>query len=47
MSNILVKLFVKDYNNIENAKVRERYGTLSSMVGIVCNIVLFVAKFIM
>lgn len=47
MSNILVKLFVKDYNNIEDSKVRERYGTLSSMVGIVCNIVLFVAKFIM
>ncbi len=47
MSNILVKLFVKDYENVDNMKVRERYGTLSSVVGIVCNIILFAAKFIM
>lgn len=47
MSNFLVKLFVKDYENVDNMKVRERYGTLSSVVGIFCNIILFTAKFVM
>ncbi len=47
MTKVLVKLFVKDYEKIEDTKVRERYGTLSSVVGIICNIILFVAKFIM
>lgn len=47
MTNFLVKTFVKDYEKTDNLKVRERYGTLSSIVGIVCNIILFVAKFAM
>lgn len=47
MSDFLVKLFVKDYENVDNMKVRERYGTLSSVVGIFCNIILFTAKFVM
>lgn len=47
MTNFLVKTFVKDYEKIDNTKVRESYGTLSSIVGIVCNIILFVAKFVM
>lgn len=47
MTDLLVKHFIKDYNNTENIKVRERYGTLSSVVGIVCNILLFGAKYIM
>ena len=45
--NLLVKTFVKDYENTDDTKVRERYGTLSSVVGIICNIILFAAKFIM
>ena len=39
MSNLLVKLFVKDYENTSDAKVRTGYGVLASVVGIVCNIV--------
>ncbi len=46
MTEILVKLFVKDYENTENAKVRTSYGVLSSLVGIVCNILLFLTKLI-
>lgn len=46
MGDILVKKFVKDYENVTDAKVRERYGILSSFVGIVCNVVLFISKFI-
>ena len=46
MSEFLVKHFVKDYDEIDDNKVRERYGVLSSIVGIICNIILFSAKFI-
>ncbi|MFV0550475.1 MAG: cation diffusion facilitator family transporter [Anaerorhabdus sp.] len=44
MINFLVKRFVKNYNDIENEKVRSSYGTLSSLVGIVCNVLLFTVK---
>ena len=46
MRKILVKLFIHDYKNTENIKVREAYGTLGSVTGIVVNILLAVAKFI-
>ena len=45
MSNVLVKMFVKDYDNIGEPRVRKSYGMLSSFVGIVCNIILFLTKF--
>ncbi len=44
MTELLVKTFVKDYQNTEEAKVRTAYGVLSSLVGIVCNLLLFVGK---
>lgn len=44
MTDILVKLFVKDGRDILNPKVRERYGLLSGGVGIVCNIFLCIIK---
>ena len=46
MSNLLIKLFVKDYQNTENEAVRTRLGTLSGMVGILLNILLSVSKVI-
>jgi cation diffusion facilitator family transporter len=46
LTDLLVKLFVKDYNNVETAKVRTNYGVLSSLVGIACNVLLSVTKFI-
>lgn len=45
MVNFLVKKFVKDYENTNDHKVRTGYGILSSIVGIVCNIILFGLKF--
>lgn len=45
MTNLLVKRFVKDYGNVSDSKVRESYGTLSSGVGIACNIALFALKY--
>ncbi len=44
MTELLVRLFVKDNKNIENAKVRTSYGILSSLVGIACNVLLFATK---
>lgn len=46
MSELLVKLFIKDSDNIKNPAVRERYGLLSSVVGIVVNIILSVGKLV-
>ncbi len=47
MTNFLVRKFIKNYNDINNAVVRRNYGTLSSVVGILCNIILFIIKYIM
>lgn len=46
MTKLLIRLFVKDYENTGNEKVRMRYGVLSGIVGIVLNAVLSVFKII-
>lgn len=46
MSKLLLKLFVKDYENVKDPAVRERYGILSGAVGIVLNLLLCAGKFI-
>ena len=46
MIELLVKTFVKDYQNTEEAKVRTAYGVLASLVGIVCNLLLFGGKLV-
>lgn len=46
MTEFLVRHFVKDYEQVENASVRTAYGTLTSFVGIFCNVFLFAVKFI-
>ncbi len=47
MTGFLVKAFVKNHENVTDSRVRGAYGTLSSIVGIVCNILLFAVKYIM
>lgn len=44
MTGFLIKHFVKDSQNASNIEVRERYGKLSGVVGITCNVLLSVAK---
>lgn len=44
MTELLVKLFVKDKENIKDQGVRTSYGILSSIVGIICNAILFSLK---
>ena len=39
-------MFIRDYRNTENPKVRAAYGTLSGIVGIILNLLLFAGKFI-
>lgn len=46
MVTLLRKLFIKDYKNLEDPKVRTKHGTLASIIGIVSNVVLFLAKLI-
>ncbi len=45
MTNLLVKTFIKNPDNIDDPAVREKYGRLSSIVGIVCNALLFGIKY--
>ena len=47
MTKFLVRLFVKNYEQAQLPEVRASYGKLSGMVGIVCNVLLFAAKFIL
>lgn len=44
MTGLLIKLFVKNSEDIINPQVRKIYGALSGGVGIVCNIILFLIK---
>lgn len=46
LTGFLVKLFVKKPEDTKNVKVREQYGKLSSITGIVVNLLLFASKFI-
>lgn len=44
MTEFLVKRFIKDYESVEKMSVRTAYSVLASMVGIFCNVILFVVK---
>ncbi len=44
MTDFLIRLFVKDSRNTSNSNVRENYGKFAGLVGIVTNLLLFMAK---
>lgn len=46
MTELLVKLFVKNKDNTGDQAARTSYGILSSIVGIICNAILFTVKLI-
>lgn len=46
MTKLLIRLFIKNSNDIENPNVRNKYGSFSGMVGIILNILLFAGKFL-
>ncbi len=44
VTEFLVRHFVKDYENTQDARVRTRYGQMAGVVGIACNTALCLAK---
>ena len=46
MTNLLIRLFVKNHQNPGDSAVRERYGVFSSIVGIIINLTLAALKLI-
>lgn len=44
--NILIKRFIKNYQDVDNATVRNDYGKFSSVMGIIFNVILFTIKLI-
>ena len=46
MTNLLIKLFIKDSKNTTDSAVRKCYGYLGAFTGIVLNILLFIGKLI-
>lgn len=44
MIKLIIKRFIKDYDNVDDKNVREAYGVLSGVLGIICNLVLFILK---
>lgn len=44
--NLIFKTFIKDYENVKDQKVRDSYGKLAGIVGIVSNVVLCVIKYL-
>lgn len=46
MTNLLLRLFVRDHQDPKQPRVRSKVGKLSGVVGILCNIVLFALKLV-
>ena len=45
MIQLIIRTFIKNYKDVENHHVRESYGKLAGVVGIISNIILFIIKF--
>lgn len=43
---MLKKLFIKNYKDTEKQEVRNKYGTVAGIFGIVSNLILFAIKFV-
>lgn len=46
VTKLLIKLFIKEKENVTDAKVRTAYGNLAGIVGIICNVLLFAGKYL-
>lgn len=46
MTTLLLKLFVKDYQNTSDLNVRKNYGLLGSFFGLITNLLLFLGKIV-
>ena len=43
---IIKKMFIKNYRDIDNPKVRDSYGLVAGLIGIITNLIVFVGKLI-
>ena len=46
MTQLLIRLFIRRPNSPQDPRVRAAYGNLASVVGMVCNILLCLGKFV-
>lgn len=46
MTNFLIRHLIKNSENTADPAVRQKYGELAGLIGIMCNVLLFVAKFV-
>ena len=46
MFNFIQKTFIRNYDDVTNSEVRERYGTVFSIFSIICNIIMVIFKLI-
>ena len=44
MTNFLIKHFIPNASDVKSPAVRQRYGVVSGVVGILCNALLCTAK---
>ena len=46
MTDLLIKIFIKDHMNPDKPEIREKYGVFSSIVGIITNLILATLKLV-
>ena len=46
MIKLIIKKSIKNYKDTENENVREKYGVLAGILGIICNFILFCVKLV-
>jgi cation diffusion facilitator family transporter len=46
MLNLLRRIFIKDYKNVGDSKVRTAHGKLASFFGVITNVLLFAVKLV-
>ena len=46
MTNLLIKLFIKNKDHLSDNEIRHQYGILGGVVGVICNFLLFILKII-
>ena len=44
MTQLLIRLFVRNHEDVKNPAVRTAYGNFASLVGVVCNLILVLGK---
>lgn len=45
MIEFIIRRFIKNYEDTDDKHVREQYSILGGILGIICNLFLFVSKF--